>query len=297
MVRRIGNHVCTYIRRPVITLLIAQKVTIQPFRDEVTRIAKHYVSESSPRQLHLTQQDRENCLHAVSHTTHPSALLPAFIVVEASLKGRSHLAFIRWSLSNANTHRLLLLSLLGALITILGLALDTLLVLSSLNHFLRLINVIFWWPGITVLVASSKYRLCLLLHFRNLRHIRPWELACDEPDEPSVVTFSDPFRKHARKITSTSTTSTLSSRGPDPLRKPSLQTFGPVNEPGSESWTRLYAAKSIYAKVFGETVAVQNQSLQGMQDRAVFLCIVWGGLVASTLAVASLFVPRGNMFF
>jgi hypothetical protein len=173
-----------------------------------------------------------------------------------------------------------------------------LLILSRLNHFLRILCVVFWWPGVTVLAAAGRYGLCLLLHFRNVRQVRPWELTCNEAEDQQVkIDFihNGDFHKHARRETAASINTTFSSRGPDPLRKPSLQTFGPKNEPETEPWNRLYASRSLSAKICEETVAVQNQSLQLMQDRAVFLSLVWGGLVASMLAVVSLFVPSGNI--
>lgn len=101
---------------------------------------------------------------------------------------------------------------------------------------------------------------------------------------------ADWFRRHVRKDTS----STVSSRGPDPLRKASLQTFGPRNNPEGEAWNGLHAARSLVAKVFEDSVPVQNSALQLAQDRAVFMAVAWGGLVASVMVVGSLFIP-GNM--
>ncbi|KAI0013202.1 hypothetical protein F4779DRAFT_613731 [Xylariaceae sp. FL0662B] len=37
-----------------------------------------------------------NCIHAVQHTTHPSAPLPAFTAAEAALRGRNRPGFVRW---------------------------------------------------------------------------------------------------------------------------------------------------------------------------------------------------------
>lgn len=281
--------------------ILTHSVTIQPFRDEVTRAVKHYISETSPRQLNLAQHDRDACLHAISHTTHPSALLPAFVMAEANLKGCSHPAFIRWSISNAAKPRIVALSSFGVFLFVLGLAVDALLILSRLNHFLRILCILLWWPGATLLMAASKYGICLFLHFKNLRQMRPWELAYDEADDPAgKVQGADDsgFRKHSRKETSTSTITSLSSRGADPLRKPSLQTFGPKNDADAEPWKKLYAAKSFYSRLFGgDSLPVQNSSVQAMQDRAVFVAIAWAGLLASLLAVGSLFVPSGNMNF
>lgn len=262
-------------------------------------MVKHYIAESSPRQLDLTQQDRDACLHAIFHTTHPSALLPAFIVAEANLKGCSHPAFIRWSVSNSNKPKLVTNCSLGALFIALGLVLDVLLILSRLSYFLRILCVLLWWPGVTILDAAIRRGLCVFLHFRNVRQVRPWEVVnatIEEKLDDIVASQSDAhFHKHTRKETASSTLTTLSSRGSDPLRKSSLQTFGPKNEPDAEPWVRLYASKSVCARVFGETVPIQNQSLQLMQDRAMLVSIVWGGLVASVLTVASLFVPSRNV--
>jgi hypothetical protein len=182
----------------------------------------------------------------------------------------------------------------------LGLALDIFLILSRLNHFFRILCVVLWWPGVTVVAAASRWGVCLLLHFRNVRHVRPWELIIDDgvdtTSDTSDAAENGDFHKHMRKETAASVATTVSSRGPDPLRKPSLQTFGPKNEPDSEPWAKMHACKTVYGKIFDEALTVQNQSLQLMQDRAVFLAIVWGALAASVLAIGSLFVPGGGVF-
>lgn len=99
------------------------------------------------------------------------------------------------------------------------------------------------------------------------------------------------YRTHARKDTNSSSFSRV-----DPLRKSSLQTFGPKNDPSREPWVKRYAAKSLYQKIFEVTTPVQNQTLQLLLDRTIFFAIIWGGLVSSVLTVASLFVPSGDMF-
>lgn len=220
-------------------------------------------------------------------------------MAEANLKGRSHPAFIRWSISNATKPRLTAIIVLGVLLTILGLALDVLLVLSRLNHFLRILCITLWWPGMVILVAASRYGVCIFLHLRNVRQVRPWELVNDDVggklDDVNTLRSDAYVRRHSRKDTASSTLTTLSSRGPDPLRKPSLQTFGPKNEADAESSTKPHVSTSLYGKIFGDDVSIQNRSLQRMQDRAVLISVVWGGVAASVLAVASLFLPSGNI--
>ncbi len=270
---------------------------------------RQYIAESAPRQLNLAPKDRESCLRAAQHTTHPSALLPAFLVAEANLRSHSHPNFIRWTRSNGSHSRIIFLRLLGALLVLLGLALDTVLILSRQTHYLRILCILLWWPGLTVLIAACK-SLCVVLHFHGARQLRPWELFSDADQDLEQTTDDDassisnlkqkeksPFYHHSRKDTQSSLSSSLNNnRGADPLRKTSLQTFGPKNDYSREPWVATYRRTSIFQRIFGETAVVRNHALRLLQDRAIFFSILWGGLMASTLTAASLFAPRGNLF-
>ncbi|KAK0651214.1 hypothetical protein B0T16DRAFT_453715 [Cercophora newfieldiana] len=286
-----------------------QPFTIQPFRDEISRVVKQYIAESAPRQLNLAPKDRDSCLRAAQHTTHPSALLPAFLVAEANLRSHSHPNFISWATSNGNRPRILFLRLTGLLLVFLGILLDTFLILSRQNPFLRVTCLILWWPGLTILIAACK-RLCVILHFYGERQLRPWELFTDAPPQENTLSDDDNesfpslheknnsksgggFHKHSRM---NSSLSSISSRGADPLRKPSLQPFGPKNDTADEQWASQYKNQSLIRKIVGETTPVQNTSLRLLQDRTVFLAVLWGGLLASALTAASLFVPAGNFY-
>ncbi|KAK0704688.1 hypothetical protein B0H67DRAFT_356281 [Lasiosphaeris hirsuta] len=280
-----------------------QPFTIQPFRDEISRVVRQYIAESAPRQLNLAPKDRDNCLRAAQYTTHPSALLSAFLVAEANLRSHSHPKFIRWTASNGNRARIVFLRIVGMLLVLLGIGLDAFLILSRQSHFLRIACLVLWWPGFTVLIAAYK-SLCIVLHFNGARQLRPWELANDleqQDTDDSSPSFTPTekdrdgkhsYRHHCRKDTQSS----LSSRGADPLRKTSLQTFGPKNDYSREQWFALYRQKSLAQRIFGETAPVQNAALRLLQDRTVFYAVLCGGLLASGLTVASLFAPSG-MFF
>ncbi|KAK3321132.1 hypothetical protein B0T19DRAFT_259327 [Cercophora scortea] len=316
-----------------------QPFTIQPFRDEISRVIKQYVAESAPRQLDLTDSDREACLHAAQHTTHPSALLPAFTYAEANLRGHLHPNFLRWSRSNSNAARVRFLRILGIFLVFLGLGLDILLILSGRSNFLRVICLIPWWPGLTVLIAASR-SLCIALHCLGVRQLRPWEQehlidggeGDHGGDSTSRPSFSSSFpltvkennippqkqqqhsrqnshepRQHVHKNThasnnlsfssTTTTTTTSTSRIVDPLRKPSLQTFGPRNDYGQEeAWAASYQRKTVLARIFDETAPVQNEALRLLQDRTIFFAVLLGGLGATALTVGSLFAPAGNLF-
>ncbi|KAK0706535.1 hypothetical protein B0T26DRAFT_459930 [Lasiosphaeria miniovina] len=319
-----------------------QPFTIQPFRDEVSRVVRQYIAESAPRQLNLAPHDREACLRAAQHTTHPSSLLPAFTAAEANLRGTSHPNFIRWSKSNANRARVVFIRVIGIVLVLLGLGLDLVLILSRRNNFLRVVCIVLWWPGLASLIASV-HNLCPVLHFNNKRQLRPWELVDggggdqtdyafeqqqdenrfttpnnssirksnddDENAAAAAMTKADRIRSsyhshcrqhHSRRGTQTSiASSTSSNSNTDPLRKTSLQTFGPRNQYARDAgWAAAGWARRplVLGRIFGETVRVQNGALQLLQDRAVFFAVLYGGLAASALTAASLFAPAGNMF-
>ncbi|KAK3315125.1 hypothetical protein B0H66DRAFT_642403 [Apodospora peruviana] len=296
-----------------------QPFTIQPFRDEISRVVRQYIAESAPRQLNLSPKDRESCLRAAQHTTHPSALLPAFTLAEANLRSR-HPSFIRWSRSNTNPARNVFSRVVGLLLILLGFGIDILLILSHRSHYLRIMCLVPWWPGITIFIAGWRC-LCIVLHFRKARQLRPWEQECFDEDGTDDGSSQD-SEKHAGRIAvpqkenkpplsesasqqqqhqhthtqkNHSVSSTTSSRI-DPLRKESLQTFGPRNEyVREEGWLAAYRRKTLAQRVWDETMPVQNRALRILQDRAVFFAVLWGGIVASTLTVGSLFIPSGNL--
>jgi hypothetical protein len=54
-------------------------------REEINRIMHHYLAFNAPREPNLSRKDRALCLHALQHTTHPSALQPAVTIAEAAL--------------------------------------------------------------------------------------------------------------------------------------------------------------------------------------------------------------------
>ena len=62
--------------------------------------------DGAPRELNLSDRDRKAVLHALSYTTHPSALRTAFREADASLRLQNHLNFVRWAICNGNPRRI-----------------------------------------------------------------------------------------------------------------------------------------------------------------------------------------------
>jgi hypothetical protein len=186
---------------------------------------------------------------------------------------------------NGNKPRIIFLRILGLLITVLGLILATILMLSRQSQFLRIICIVFWWPGLAVTFAAFR-GLCIVLHFRSARDRRPWEQFGDpehgydvkpRPDESDKDSESRPPSRKGRAAGASNT--------------PSLRPFGPKNDCSQEPWVRVYAKKSLLSKVFEASVPVRNPSLQILQDRTAFLSIAGGGFLAMALTVGWVFIP------
>ncbi|KAK0747615.1 hypothetical protein B0T21DRAFT_406223 [Apiosordaria backusii] len=251
-----------------------QPFTIQPNHPELSRITKTFLS--SPDTLKcLSQQDRESCLRAVQHTTHPTALLPAFMSVESTLRNLLHPAFIRYSIRNANKARLVFTCLVCALMVLLGFIVEMVLILSKQSPYLRVIALVFFWPGLTGAFAAIK-GVDVILHVKQRRQLRPWESLNQGEGQEGIG--------HGRRDT-VSTTDSLSSV---PLGKA-------TTEEGI-SWGERYQQRGWVERVFDTTVPLESKSLIVMQDRIVFQSILWAGLLASGLVVGGLFIPGRNLF-
>lgn len=271
----------------------------QPFRDEIFRVVRHYISTGGPRQLNLTHQARTMCIQAVEHTTHPSALLPAFAAAEAMLRGQCHPNFVRWSLSNSNRPRVVFMRGLAVTLILLGFMLDILLIMSSVNQWMRMLLAPLWILGITFLITSRE-GVCIILHWNYKRNLRPWEQFADDAlkegpgsgekggDRPSL---GNPG--HQRKDTDSSSTS---NDGIQPLRERNLHSLGPANTFDAEPWVGQYHGKPGLKRIFEVSVTTENRHVRAMRDRIVFRAVLWASLIALVLAICSVLVPSTMLF-
>lgn len=263
----------------------------------MSRIVRHYISTSGPRQLNLTHADRIACIQAVEHTTHPSALLPAFIAAETLLKGQCHPNFVKWSISNSSRPRVIFGRFLAAALVMLGLGLDAALILSSLSRFLRLIPALFFFVG-TLFYLASRHGMCVILHWNYKRNLRPWEQFADEdftapsPSPPDADKTREYDDDEKRPPSSPSSSMTRLADNTDPLREPSLQSLGGANDMfGSEPWVGAYQQKSTWRKIFEVSITTQNKHVRAMQDRIVRRAVLWSGLISLALTAGALAAP------
>lgn len=289
----------------------------QPFRNEISQIIRNYISADAPRRLQISDEELAECLEATRTTTHPSALLPAFIASETVLKSQSHPGFIRESQRNANRPRLIFVRVLASLLILLGFILSLLLILSPASRFWRVASLFLWWPGFTVLIAAAQ-GLCLFLYVRNLRQFRPWESSTaegrrsvqkmnhntdddDDDDDWSVgevrttITSDNGRRKTPSRASSRKVSIVSSYTLTDPTRKASLQVLGEVNSQEREARVEAYAAKSLGEKIWDDAVKTQNRAVRLLEDRTVLLAVCCGGAAAAALTIGSLWIPSVGM--
>ena len=145
-------------------------VTPQPFREEVSKIVSIYLAEGSPRELNLSAKERQSVLHALQHTTHPTAFQAIAPTVEYSLRRQAHPNFIRWTICNGNRPRVVFARGLGVAGIVAGLLADLLITLGHAGRGWRVLPFIGWFIGIATLIAAWK-GMCVVLHGLHHRHL------------------------------------------------------------------------------------------------------------------------------
>ncbi|KAI1447353.1 hypothetical protein F5Y02DRAFT_415908 [Annulohypoxylon stygium] len=271
-----------------------QPFSSQPFRDEATQAARHYISTSGPRKLNLTYQDRTSCMHSLQHTTHPSAFLPAFLAAEKTLRERSHPKFIHWSIRNSNNPRVLFARVFSALLIFLGVMLDIIMILSNFHRLARLSALPFWYVGLYVLLIEGR-GVSIRLYMNRKRHLRPWEQV-ETPDSEGTQPEVKAGQTEAPNSTDTSANKKQDTARIEPPAKASMQPLGPANYFREESWFMAYQRKPLWQKVFDTSVVNRNRHLRSLQDRAVFTSLLWASFLVVVITVGSVLIPSGNLF-
>lgn len=247
-----------------------QPFTIQPYREEMSRIITVYIAEGAPRQLNLSSRERTALLHALEATTHPSAFRNVFNTVEWSLRRQAHPNFIRWSICNGNRPRVIFARGLGIFGIMGGILTGLLLTLSTAGRGWRVMALIPFMIGISTLIAAWK-GMCVVLHGMHHRHLRPWELFED-----------DDFPRYSEQD----------------LKKVSLETFNSsqTHSYEDEPWVARYHKRNVVRKIFDREVWVEEPALRQIQD-TIFVQALLGAFVSSAI-LTGIFcaVPHGNFF-
>lgn len=237
-------------------------VSFQPFREEISRVITNYIMDGAPRQLNLSSWEKKAAVHALSHTTHPSALRVIFRTVDSSLRRQAHPNFIRWSVRNGNPARVFCARALGAGLVVGGLAMGVLITLSKLGRGYRALAGIALVLGIGTLAAAGK-GMCVVLHGMHHRHVRPWELF---------------------------------DQGGEGLSKSSFEPFGSGNSYEDEPWVAKYERRSVVRKVLDREIWIQEPALRQIQDTIFVQAMLAALLLGGVLTAIFVAVPGGNFY-
>ena len=260
-------------------------------------------------------------LHALQHTTHPSALqIPATIATQ-TLRNQSHPNFVRWSTANGNRPRVLFGRILGGLNIIFGFVIAVMLLLSAASRWWRLWALPVWFLGFAFLLAGAN-GICLVLYVTHDRHQRPWEQFGNDSDStlgassvdttpskhsgPMGVDFegnddqttlagSDSVSdSHVGKTSSSFGTKKSSGSGAGSQHRAhfALEAFGTANGYGHEVWVDKYRAKMMIRKIFDKTVWVSNEHIRIVQDKVALQAIIWSTIVSIPLTIVFVAVPQ-----
>lgn len=244
-------------------------VSVQPYREEVTRIISIYIADGGSRQLNLSSKERNELLHALQNTTHPSAFRDVVTTVEWSLRCQAHPNFIRWAICNGNRPRVIFARGLGAAGIIGGFIAALFITLSSAGRGWRVLSLIGFFIGISTLIAAWK-GMCVVLHGMHHRHLRPWELFASDDEPASIDLKTDSYE--------------------------TLESHTSSNSYEDEPWVAKYEKRNIIRKVFDREVWIQEPALRQIQD-TIFLQAILGAFLISFVIVGIFCaVPRGNFF-
>ena len=208
-------------------------------------------------------------------------------MVELTLSGQSHPNFVRWSICNGNKPRVYFLRSLAVVNVTLGIIVATILTLSSVSRWYRILAAFLWWFGVLNLVAAYK-GLCVFLHRLHSRNPKPWEATDDRGLSP-YLSDDDEATVASSDIYPSSKKSNWSIK---------METFGCANEYGRESWVDTYHKKPLLRKIFDKQVSVKGQEkgLSFMQGKIMLQSEAWATLVTTILTVAFVALPKGNYF-
>ncbi|KAI4210053.1 MAG: hypothetical protein LQ351_007043 [Letrouitia transgressa] len=254
--------------------------TIQPFRSEINRVISHYLAPNAPRELNLSHKTRAAVLHALQHTTHPSAFSIVRDMVEGTLRGQSHPNFIRWSICNGNKPRVLFVRNSGIAHVIGAIILAVFLVLSGRSRWWRLFVVPLFLVGFSIGVAAYK-GLCVIVHSTHSRGLRPWE---QFGDAASLTSFD----ADDEATLSTDEVYSMSHRS---KRAISMDTFGTSNSFDHELWVEKYKKKPLLQRIFTKQIWVQDETIRLLQDRIVIQSYIWSVMLTIPLTALIVALP------
>lgn len=254
----------------------------QPYRNEFNRIANHYITPGSPRELKLSDNDRVLLLRGLEYTTDPSSLSLIKSKLDWKLRNESHPNFIRWSICNGNRQWTWGLRIFAATNITLGFVIAIVLILSHASRYWRILAAFEWWFGITNIIAASQ-GLCVLLHRMGTRQCHAWETDNTSLDDDEAMLKGADIGYIDYESTKTRW----------PVK---MEVFGPANNFAGQPWVSSYSRRPWYKKLFERRLAVHEMGLRSIQNRMIRQAEAWALLITIPLTVAFVAIPSANIF-
>jgi len=244
-----------------------QPFTIQPYREEISRIISIYCADGSVRYLNLSAKERSALIKALSITTHPSAFKDVVATIEYTLRHQAHPNFIRWTICNGNPPRQTFARGLGIGGIVAGVVYGIVITLSNASRGWRAFAFLAFFIGISTLFAAWK-GMCVVLHGMHHRHLRPWELFAS--DDSASADYD--------------------------LKKGSFDSLGSANSYEDEPWVAKYDKRNLIRKIFDREVWIQEPALRSIQDTIFIQALITAFIIGGILTAIFLAVPAGKKF-
>ena len=263
-------------------------------RDEINRVVANYIVPDAPRELNLSQRDRTVVLHALQHTTHPSAFGVAEQLVGWTLKTQAHPNFLRWSIGNANFQREILGKFMAVLMFVIGVGAAFALTMSSLPRWYRILAAIPFGVGV-FFVLSVRSGLCPILYLKGQeRQLPPWEVASlsskSSTRAPSLYSKLD--EENGKGPTATVDEKDSSNS----IHSSTMDPFGGSNDFSDEPWIKPYNHTLFVRKMFYRTGQTKEMRLRMIRDKIMLQCVAWTCITAPLFALLFTAVPSGRFY-
>jgi hypothetical protein len=261
----------------------------QPFRDEVNRIAAHYIAPSAPRELNLSHKDRVLVLKALENTTHPSAFEGVNKLIELTLRNSSHPNFIRWTICNGNKPKVVMARSMATFMLTLGIVLTVVFCMSHWTRWLRIVVFLPFFFCILIYVASYK-GICLILHAAGgTRDVKPWESL------ESMNSAKDEEERIGTKGT-TDSKSQFSEHSNKSIRSKWLDAFGRRNDFEDEAWVTRWKSRPLIQKILVPRTKIKEDGIKFIMNRIVWQSLLWAFIGSALLTTGITALPKGNTF-
>lgn len=203
-------------------------------------------------------------MHALQHTTHPSAFDKIRREIEKPLRTQSYVRFIQWSVVNGNRARVRFARTLGLGITGCTMVGAIIMTLSVLPRYYRVTLLPAFFLSGAMMVAAWK-GMCVVLHGLHARHVRPWELFQDE--ETNLDYEMD---------------ANLTEATP--------------NSYEDQPWIARYEKRNLIRKIFDREIWVSEPALRQIQETIAYEACLLGLLFAIVMTGIFCAFPSGDLY-